>query len=154
MNEIFKKIQDAAYYAAEHGREDRKNVSIIIASPDAQEDNARLLSFMGGTGVNIIDTLIHAFDSEPKLMEYAKAAIAVVEGMKVVEKLTAAKKKDDIKAGFNDSPCCDNEQPTCTAACDSGEEMGACDGDNCEHCRCDEERGPEPTCGMPEFAAE
>ncbi len=67
--------------------------AIIIASPDAQDDNARLLSFVGGTGVNIIDMLIHAFDSEPKLMEFAKSAIAVVEGTKVVEMLTAAKAK-------------------------------------------------------------
>lgn len=135
MNEIFKKIEDAAHYANEHGREDRKMVAIIIASPDAQEDNARLLSFIGGTGVNIIDTLIKAFDSEPKLMKFAQSAIAVVEGMKVVEKLCAAKVKDAIKVGCNDSPCCDNEQPTCTAACDSGEEMGACDADN-RNCGC------------------
>lgn len=130
MNEIFKKIEDAAHYAHEHARQDRKMVAIIIASPDAQEDNARLLSFMGGTGVNIIDTLIRAFDSEPKLMECAKSAIAVVEGMKVVEKLTAAKAKDAIEARLDACSCFDNEQPTCTAACDSGEEMGACDADN------------------------
>lgn len=131
MNEIFKKIQDVAHYANEHGREDRKMVAIIIASPDAQEDNARLLSFMGGTCVNIIDTLIHAFDSEPKLMEFAKSAIAVVEGTKVIEKLTAAKAKDASKAGFNGSPCCDNEQPTCTEeAFDPSKGMGACDADN------------------------
>lgn len=135
MNEIFKKIQDAAYYANEHGREDRKMVAIIIASPDAQDDNARLLSFMGGTGINIIDTLIHAFDSEPKLMEFAKEAIAVVEGIKAVEKLSAAKMKDAIKERTDNSPCCDNEQPTCTAACDSGKEMGACDADN-RNCGC------------------
>lgn len=116
MNEIFKKIEDAAHYANEHGREDRKMVSIIIASPDAQEDNVRLLSFVGGTGVNIIDTLIHAFDSKPKLMEFAKSAIAVVEGMKVVKELTAAKAKDDIKARLD--------------ARRSGEEKGACDADN------------------------
>lgn len=116
MNEIFKKIQDVAHYANEHGREDRKMVAIIIASPDAQEDNAHLLSFMGGTGGNIIDTLIHAFDSEPKLMEFAKSAIAVVEGMKVVEKLTAAKAKDAIEARLD--------------ALRSGEEKGACDADN------------------------
>ena len=116
MNEIFKKIEDAAHYAHEHAREDRKMVTIIIASPDAQEDNARLLSYMGGTGVKVIDTLIHAFDSEPKLMEFAKSAIAVVEGMKVVEKLTAAKVKDAIEARLD--------------ALRSGEEKGACDADN------------------------
>ena len=116
MNEIFKKIEDAAHYANEHGREDRKMVSIIIASPDAQEDNARLLSLTAGTGVNIIDTLIHAFESEPKLMAFAQSAIAVVEGMKVVEKLTAAKAKDAIEARLD--------------ALRSGEEMRACDADN------------------------
>lgn len=116
MNEIFKKIEDAAHYVHEHGREDRKMVSIIIASPDAQDDNARLLSLTAGTGVNIIDTLIHAFDSEPKLMEFAKSAIAVVEGTKVAEKLTAAKVKADIEARLD--------------ARRSGEEKGACDADN------------------------
>lgn len=103
MNEIFKKIADAAHYANEHCQENRKMVAIIIASPDAQDDNARLLSFVRGIGVNIIDTLIDTFKSEPKLMVYAKSAIAVIEGA----------------------------------------EMRGCDGDNCEHCRCDEERGPE-----------
>lgn len=128
MNETYKKIEDAARYAAEHGREDRKNVFIIIASPDAQDDNARLLSLVSGTGVNIIDTLIHAFDSEPKLMEFAKEAIYVVEGIKAVEKLTAAKAKDAIKERF---PCCDDEQPTCTEeAFDPSKGMGACDADN------------------------
>lgn len=131
MNEIFKKIKDAAHYANEHGREDRKMVAIIIASPDAQEDNIHLLSFVEGTGVNIIDTLIHAFNSEPKLMAFAKSAIAVVEGMEVVEKLTAAKAKDDIKACIDACPCCDNEQPICTEeAFDPSKGMGACDADN------------------------
>lgn len=103
-------------------------VAIIIASPDVQEDNVRLLSFVRGKGVNIIDTLIHAFDSEPKLMEFAKVAIAVAEGMKVVEKLAAAKVKDAIKKRF---PCCDDEQPTCTEeAFDPSKGMGACDADN------------------------
>lgn len=134
MNEIFKKIQDVAHYANEHGREDRKMVAIIIASPDAQEDNAHLLSLTAGTGVNIIDTLIHAFDSEPKLMAFAKAAIAVVEGTKAVEMLTAAKVKADIKARLD--------------ARRSGEEKGACDADN-RNREYDvnedsgEERGPE-----------
>lgn len=145
MNEIFEKIQEAAHYANEHAREDRKMAAIIIASPDAQEDNARLLSFVGGKGVNIIDTLIHAFDSEPKLMEFAKSAIAVVEGMKVVEKLTAAKVKDDIKARLDACHCFDNEQPTTDA---EGKGMGACDADN-RNREYDvnedsgEERGPE-----------
>lgn len=131
MNEIFKKIEDAAHYAHEHGSEDRKMVAIIIASPDAQEDNARLLSFVGGTGVNIIDTLIHAFDSEPKLMQFAKSAIAVVEGMKVVNMLGAAKGKDAIKECLGGCPCCDNEQPICTEeAFDPSKGMGACDADN------------------------
>lgn len=61
MNEIFKKIEDAAHYVNEHGREDRKMVAIIIASPDVQEDNVRLLSFVRGKGVNIIDTLYPCF---------------------------------------------------------------------------------------------
>ena len=130
MNETFKKIEDVAHYANEHAREDRKMVAIIIASPDVQEDNARLLSFMGGTGVNIIDTLIHAFDSEPKLMKFAKSAIAVVEGMKVVEKLTAAKAKDAIEARL-DALRSGEEKPTCfEEAFDPSEEMGACDADN------------------------
>lgn len=143
MNEIFKKIEDAAHYANEHCQENRKKVAIIIASPDAQEDSARLLSFVGGTGVNIIDTLIDTFTSEPKLMTYAKSAIAVIEGTEIIGKLNEAKLNSAIKERFGNSSCCGDEQPTCTAACDPGEEMGACDGDNCEQCRCDEERGPE-----------
>lgn len=143
MNEIFKKIEDAAHYANEHCQENRKMVAIIIASPDAQEDNARLLSFVGGTGVNIIDTLIGAFTSEPNLMTYAKSAIAVIEGAEIVKKLNAAKLRSAIKERFGNSPCCGDEQPTCTAACDSGDEMRGCDGDNCGQCRSDEERGPE-----------
>ena len=131
MNEIFKKIDEVAHLVNETVEKDPKMVSIIIATPDAEDSNGHTLSGMVGTGMNIIETLANAFRTDGKLLEFVKDAVALVEGKRIMASLMRAKFADSIK-----------EQPT-TDACGKGEEMGACDGDNCEHCRCDEERGPE-----------
>lgn len=159
MNEIFKKIEELSHYVQQHAEEHDHMPTVIIASPDMSDEEGTTLCAQTGRGVDIVEMLATAFSENDSLMRFAKDAIAVVEGGRIMSRIARVRKqqrmeKEGPRGCDADNSHDDNEQPTCTAACDSGEEMGACDGDNCEHCRCDEERGPEPTCGMPEFAAE
>lgn len=112
MNEIFKKIEDAAHYANEHFQENRKMASIIIATPDAEDSNGHTLSGIVGTGMNIIVTLANAFRTDGELLESVKDAVALVEGERIMASLMRTKFADSYK-----------EQPT-TDACGKGKEHG------------------------------
>ena len=123
MNEIFKKIDEVAHLVNETVEKDPKMVSIIIATPDAEDSNGHTLSGIVGTGMNIIETLANAFRTDGKLLEFVKDAVALVEGERIMASLMRAKFADIIKEQPT-TDACGKEQPTCTAACDSGEERG------------------------------
>ena len=154
MNETYMKVGDCAHYVAQHAEEHPEMATVIISSPDVEAEKGNTLCAITGTGANLIEMLATALTDNDNLLTYVKNAVALVEGTRVMGRLARVRQMQHEEERGKKESGCDNEQPTCTAACDSGEEMGARDGDNCEHCRCDEERGPEPTCGMPEFAAE
>ena len=127
--EIFKKIEEVAKLVSEQSDKNKEMVSLIIASPDATKDEARVLAGMSGTGVNVIETLAAAFREDKTLLEFVKNAVVIVEGEKALLRLAAAKyKKELAKAAQEEAKeesGCDNEPTT----------------DSCGKVR--EERGPE-----------
>lgn len=137
MNETYKKIEELAHYVSQHSEDHDHMPTVIIASRDMQDEKGTTLCAQTGRGVDIVEMLASAFSENDLLMRFAKDAIAVVEGGRIMSRIARVRlqqrmEKEDPR-GCNACNSNDNEQPTCPAAYDSGEE-----------------RGPEPTCGMPE----
>ena len=126
MNEIFKKINEVAKLVSEQKDTHQGMVSIIIATPDATMDEARVLAGTSGTGLNIIETLAAVFRDDKKLLEFVKSAVAIVEGEKVLLRLAAARYKDELTKAAQEEAKeesgCDNEEPTTDACCKVREE--------------------------------
>lgn len=125
--EIFKKIEEVARLVSEQADKNKEMVSLIIASPDATKDEARVLAGMSGTGVNVIETLAAAFREDKTLLEFVKNAVVIVEGEKALLRLATAKyKKELAKAAQEEAKeesGCDNE-PTTDACGKVREERG------------------------------
>ena len=129
MNETYKKVDDLAHFVQQHAEEHPEMATLIIASPDVEAENSKTLCAMTGMGANLIEMLATALEDNDNLLKLVKDAVALVEGARVMERLARARKMRKEERGQKESGC-DNEQPT-TDACGKGEEMGACDADNC-----------------------
>lgn len=95
MKTVFKKIEEVANLISEvpNGHE---GACIILATPDAQDENASTLCFINGTGVNIVETIAVALSDNRKLRVFIKDALALVEGQETMLKL--AKARMELKA--------------------------------------------------------
>lgn len=124
MNETYKKIDDVAHYVAQHAEEHPEMATVIIASPDVEAENGKTLCGITGTGANLIEMLATALTDNDGLLNFVKKAVAMVEGVKVMDQLSRARQMQHEEERGKKESGCDNEQPTCTAACDSGEERG------------------------------
>lgn len=122
MNETYMKVDDLAHFVQQHAEEHPEMATLIIASPDMEAENGKTLCAMTGTGANLIEMLATALADNDRLLDFVKYAVALVEGSRVMSKLSRAR-----MASLKEKEGC----------------MGACDADNCEHCSCDEERDPE-----------
>jgi hypothetical protein len=130
MNETYKKVDDLAHYVSQHAEKHPEMATLIIASPDVEAENGKTLCAMTGTGANLIEMLATALEDNDNLLKFVKDAVALVEGARVMGRLAKARQMQHEEERGKKESGCDNEQPTCTAACDSDEEMGACDADN------------------------
>lgn len=136
MNETYKKIEELAHYVSQHSEDHDHMPTVIIASRDMQDEKGTTLCAQTGRGVDIVEMLASVFSENDLLMRFAKDAIAVVEGGRIMSRIARVRlqqrmEKEDPR-GRDAGNSHDNEQPARTAECDSGEE-----------------RGPEPTCEMP-----
>ena len=135
MKTVFKKIEETVQLVSEVPNE-HEGACIILATPDAQDENAQPLCFINGMGVNIIDTIAGALVSNKSLKVLIKDALALVEGQETMVKLAKAKmelmaenKAKESYAGESVQPntACDSDEETCDSGeetCDSGEERG------------------------------
>lgn len=135
MNEIFKKIEDCAHYVSQDAKEHPEMATLIIASPNIEDHEGTTLCSISGTGANLVEMLVTALTDNDNLLKFVKDAVALVEGARVMGRLARARTMQHEEERGQKESGCDNEQPTCTAACDSDEEMGACDADN-RNCGC------------------
>ena len=119
MKTVFKKIEEVAKLVSEVP-DGHEGACIIIATPDAQDENEQTLSFMNGTGVNIIETIAVALSNNGNLTELIKTALALVEGQEIMLKLVKAKLKAENKA--KESCACESDLPN--TACESDEVRG------------------------------
>lgn len=90
MKTVFKKIEEIANLVSEvpNGHE---GACIILATPDAQDENEQTLCYINGAGVNIIETIAVALAENKNLRMHIKYALALVEGQEVMVKMAKAK---------------------------------------------------------------
>lgn len=121
MKTVFKKIEEVANLVSEvpNGHE---GVCIILATPDAQDENASTLCYFNGAGFNIIETIAVALADNKKLKMFTKDALALVEGQESMVKLTKAKMEHMAKNKAKESYAGESGQPN--TACDSDEVRG------------------------------
>lgn len=121
MKTVFNKIEEIANLVAKvpNGHE---GACIILATPDAQDENAQTLCFIHGMGVNIIDTIAVALADNKKLKMFTKDALALVEGQEVMVKLAKAKMELMAENNAKESYAGESDQPN--TACDSDEVRG------------------------------
>lgn len=112
MNETFKKIEELADYVHKQADEHRMP-TLIIASPDIQNDEGTTLCSLTGMGADTVLMLASAFLENDSLLRLTKDAIAFVEGGRVMSKLARARM----------------EQRTEKEGCKEG-----CEGDSTEAC--------------------
>lgn len=121
MKTVFKKIEETANLVSEvpkgHG-----GVCIILATPDAQDENAQILCFINGKGANIVETIAVALADNRKLRLFIKDALALVEGEEIMVKLAKAKMELRAENEAKESYAGESDQPN--TACDSCEERG------------------------------
>lgn len=119
MKTVFKKIEEVANLISEvpNGHE---GACIILATPDAQDENEQTLCFMNGSGVNVIETIAIALSNNRSLRVLIKDALALVEGQETMLKLAEAKIQAENKA--KESCACESDLPN--TACDSDEVGG------------------------------
>lgn len=120
MNETYKKIDEVAHYVA-HAEEHPEMATVIIASPNVESDEGTTLCATTGTGANLVEMLATALTDNDNLLKFVKDAVALVEGARVMGRLARARQMQHEEER---GPETTNEQPTCTEACDSGEERG------------------------------
>lgn len=116
MKTVFNKIEEIANLVSEvpNGHE---GACIILATPDAQDENAQTLCFIHGMGVNIIDTIAVALADNKKLKMFTKDALALVEGQETMVKLAKAKMELMVENKAKESYAGESVQPN--TACDS-----------------------------------
>ena len=133
MNETYKKVDDLAHFVQQHAKEHPEMATIIISSPNVEDDKGTTLCATSGTGANLIEMLATALTDNDNLLKFVKDAVALVEGTRVMGRLARARQmKYEEERGEKESGC-DNEEPT-TDACG----------------KVREERGPEPAGAKPE----
>lgn len=117
MKTVFKKIEEVANLISEvpNGHE---GACIILATPDAQDENASTLCFINGKGVNIVETIAVAL-SDRKLRMFIKDALALVEGQETMVKLEKAKMELRAENKAKESSACESDLPN--TACESEE---------------------------------
>lgn len=121
MKTVFKKIEEIANLVSEvpNGHE---GACIILATPDAQDENEQTLCYINGAGVNIIETIAVALAENKNLRMHIKYALALVEGQESMVKLTKAKMEHMAKNKAKESYAGESGQPN--TACDSDEVRG------------------------------
>lgn len=121
MKTVFKKIEEVANLISEvpNGHE---GACIILATPDAQDENASTLCFINGKGVNIVETIAVALSDNRKLRMFIKDALALVEGQETMVKLTKAKMELKAENEAKESCACEPDLPN--TACESDEVRG------------------------------
>lgn len=118
MKTVFKKIEEVANLISEvpNGHE---GACIILATPDAQDENASTLCFINGTGANIVETIAVALSDNRKLRVFIKDALALVEGQETMVKLAKAKMELRAENKAKESSACESDLPN--TACESEE---------------------------------
>jgi hypothetical protein len=121
MKTVFKKIEEVANLISEvpNGHE---GACIILATPDAQDENASTLCFINGTGANIVETIAAALSDNRKLRVFIKDALALVEGQETMLKLAKAKMELRAENKAKKSSACESDLPN--TACESDEVRG------------------------------
>lgn len=122
MKNAFKKIEETVQFVSEVPK-GHEGACIILATPDAQDENARTLYFINGTGVNIVETIAVALSNNKNLRMFIKDALALVEGQETMVKL--AKTRMELKAENKAKESYAGESDQSTTASESGEERGA-----------------------------
>lgn len=117
MKTVFKKIEEVAKLVSEVPNE-HEGACIILATPDAQDENEQTLCFMNGSGVNIIETITIAL-SNRSLRVFIKDALALVEGQETMVKLAKAKMELRAENKAKESSACESDLPN--TACESEE---------------------------------
>lgn len=121
MKTAFKKIEEVAKLISEVPNE-HEAACIILATPDAQDENESTLCCMNGQAVNIINTIAVALSENKTLRILIKDALALVEGQETIVKL--AKTRMELKAENKAKESYACESDLLNTACESGEERG------------------------------
>lgn len=119
MKTVFKKIEEVTKLVSEvpNGHE---GACIILATPDAQDENEQTLCYFNGAGVNIVETIAVALSNNRNIRVLIKEALALVEGQEAMLRLEKAKIQAENKA--KESCACESDLPN--TACDSDEVRG------------------------------
>lgn len=118
MKTVFKKIEEVAKLVSEVPNR-HEGACIILATPDAQDENEQTLFFMNGSGVNVIETIAIALSDNRKLRMFIKDALALVEGQETMVKLAKAKMELRAENKAKESSACESDLPN--TACESEE---------------------------------
>lgn len=121
MKTVFKKIEEVAKLVSEVPNE-HEGACIILATPDAQDENEQTLCFMNGSGVNVIETIAIALSNNRNLRVFIKEALALVEGQETMVKLAKAKMELKAENKAKESCACESDLPN--TACESDEVRG------------------------------
>ena len=92
MKEIFKKVDECANYVHDHMPHDSNAAVVILGTSDITDGDEKTLVSINGKGVNLVDLLINTFTADPSLMRFAKDAISVVEGKRVMANMERARR--------------------------------------------------------------